>query len=275
MRPRKRFGQHWLRSETVLATITAGANLQTTDRILEIGPGQGVLTRSLLPRVAQVVAVEIDRDLCKNLRQQWGQCPSFSLVEGDFLALYAAGLAGSGALWDAGGMTCNKVVANIPYNITGPILEALLGTIVAPRQPAFDTLVLLVQQEVAQRLCAKPGTKACGALTQRVHYLANCEILCPVPRSAFSPPPQVESSVIRLQPRSFPVVAQNPAHLQHLIQLGFSAKRKMLRNNLKAQIENDRLLAGLSAGGLEPNVRAEDLSLEQWISLSNGLIGSD
>ena len=272
MRPRKRFGQHWLRSETVLAKITAGAMLQTTDRVLEIGPGQGVLTRSLLPRVAQVIAVEIDRDLCKSLRHHWGQHPTFRLVEGDFLGLYAAGLTGIGALWEAGGMTCNKVVANIPYNITGPILEALLGTIVTPRQPAFETLVLLVQQEVAQRLCAKPGTKACGALTQRVRYLADCEILCPVPRSAFSPPPQVESSVIRLQPRPFPLLAQNPSHLQHLIQLGFSAKRKMLRNNLKSEIENDRLLAGLVAVGLEPTVRAEDLSLEQWILLSNHLV---
>jgi 16S rRNA (adenine1518-N6/adenine1519-N6)-dimethyltransferase len=272
MRPRKRFGQHWLRSETVLATITAGANLQPSDRVLEIGPGQGVLTRSLLPKVAQVVAVEIDRDLCQSLRQQWGQRPAFTLVEGDFLALYAAGLEKRGALWDAGGMVCNKVVANIPYNITGPILEALLGTIAAPRQPALETLVLLVQQEVAQRLCAKPGTKACGALTQRVRYLADCEILCAVPPSAFSPPPQVQSSVIRLQPRPFALVAQSPNHLQRLLQLGFSAKRKMLRNNLKAHIENDRLLSSLATVGLEPNVRAEDLSLEQWILLSNYLV---
>jgi len=269
MRPRKRFGQHWLRSERVIATITAGADLRSGDRVLEIGPGQGVLTRSLLPQVEQVIAVEIDRDLCKGLRHQWGQQPKFKLVEGDFLSLYADGLNQNGTLWEVGGMDCNKVVANIPYNITGPILEALLGTIVLPRIPAFEILVLLVQREVAQRLCATPGTKACGALTQRVRYLADSEILCSVPPSAFSPPPQVESSVIRLRPRPCPVEVHSPQQLQRLIQLGFSAKRKMLRNNLKSHIESDRLLAGLESVGLNPDVRAEDLSLEQWIVLSN------
>ncbi|MEY2978343.1 MAG: hypothetical protein RLZZ435_2482 [Cyanobacteriota bacterium] len=269
MRPRKRFGQHWLRSEPVIATIIQGANLQPTDRVLEIGPGQGVLTRSLLPLVEQLIAVEIDRDLCKSLCHRWSKDPKFILLQGDFLALYAEGLEGSGALWQVGGMTCNKVVANIPYNITGPILEALLGTIAKPRIPALERLVLLVQQEVAQRLCAQPGTKACGALTQRVRYLADCEILCSVPRHAFSPPPQVESSVICLTPRSFPAVAHQPQHLQQLIKLGFSAKRKMLRNNLKSQIDSDRLLALFERIGLEPTVRAEDLSLEQWIRFSN------
>ncbi len=272
IRPRKRFGQHWLRSEEILGQIVAGASLCSTDRVLEIGPGQGVLTRSLLPQVAEVIAVEIDRDLCRSLRLEFGQCKKLRLIEGDFLYLHHQGLRQHDQLWEAGGMTCNKVVANIPYNITGPILEALLGTIAAPRQPVAEQLVLLVQAEVAQRLCAKPGTKACGALTQRVRYLADCDILCAVPRRSFSPPPQVDSSVICLRPRPFPHVAKNPLHLQQLLQIGFSAKRKMLRNNLKGLFENeenDRLGEIFDQVGLDLTLRAEDLSLEQWVNLSN------
>ena len=272
IRPRKRFGQHWLRSEEILGQIVAGASLCSTDRVLEIGPGQGVLTRSLLPQVAEVIAVEIDRDLCRSLRLEFAQCEKLRLIEGDFLYLHHQGLRQQDQLWEAGGMTCNKVVANIPYNITGPILEALLGTIAAPRQPGVEQLVLLVQAEVAQRLCARPGTKACGALTQRVRYLADCEILCAVPRRSFSPPPQVDSSVIRLRPRPFSHVSANPLHLQQLIQIGFSAKRKMLRNNLKGLFENqgnDRLDEIFAQVGLDLTLRAEDLSLEQWVNLSN------
>ena len=274
IRPRKRFGQHWLRSEEILHKIVAGAELTADDRVLEIGPGQGALTRSLLPVVAEVVAVEIDRDLCRSLRLEFSQCQKLQLIEGDFLALHQQALQQTGRLWEAGGLTCNKVVANIPYNITGPILEALLGTIAAPRQPVAEQLVLLVQAEVAQRLCARPGTKACGALTQRVQYVADCEILCAVPRRSFVPPPQVDSSVIRLRPRPCPHPAQNPLHLHQLIQMGFSAKRKMLRNNLKGWFSqtfpNDRGLEDLfDQVGLKPTLRAEELSLEQWVNLSN------
>ena len=271
MRPRKRFGQHWLRSEAVLQRIIEGAELQATDRILEIGPGQGVLTRSLVAQVQQVIAVEIDRDLCQALRKQFAADDKFRLIQGDILSLFKEARAHTGVFWEAGGLNCNKVVANIPYNITGPILETLLGSIAIPHEPPYDSIVLLVQHEVAQRLCAQPGTKACGALTQRVRYRAACEILCEVPRKAFSPPPQVESAVIRLRPRPFETSAQDPRHLQRLIAQGFQAKRKMLRNNLKGMIPSDRLETHFEWHNIAPTARAEDLSLEQWVNLSNTL----
>lgn len=196
LRARKQFGQHWLKSPAILQQIIAAARLQASDRILEIGPGQGVLTGELLRATEKVLAVEVDRDLCKLLRRTWGDQPRFVLQEGDFLQQrFPEDIPADF------GPPPNKVVANIPYNITGPILERLLGTIAAPRPQPFESIVLLVQKEVAQRICAQPGTKAFGALSLRVQYLAQCELVCSVPAKAFQPPPKVESAVIRLVPR--------------------------------------------------------------------------
>lgn len=263
--PRKRFAQHWLRSETALAQIIGAATLSPSDRLLEIGPGTGILTRKLLPLVQSVVAVEIDRDLCQLLRQQFSHAPNFLLLQGDFLSIdLHAHLAAFPAF-----QSPNKVVANIPYNITGPILEKLLGTIVHPNPEPFDLIVLLVQKEVAERLCAQPSSKAFGALSVRVQYLAECHWVCDVPARAFQPPPKVDSAVVRLKPRSFQPPAQDPRQLDRLVKLGFATKRKMLRNNLQSVVERDRLTAILEDLNLNPQVRAEELSVADWVALSN------
>ncbi|MEM1278575.1 MAG: 16S rRNA (adenine(1518)-N(6)/adenine(1519)-N(6))-dimethyltransferase RsmA [Cyanobacteria bacterium P01_D01_bin.6] len=267
-RTRKRFGQHWLKSESVLAKITEAAALTDRDRILEIGPGTGILTQRLLPQVDQVVAIEIDRDLSYRLRQQFAHAQNLQLLEGDILQLGWPQVAAA----STEGNLPNKVVANIPYYITGPILERLLGTITHPHRPLFDSIVLLVQQEIADRLCAAPGSKAVGSLTVKVQYLANCEIICPVPPRAFQPPPKVMSAVIRLQPRPFPLTATAPALLERLLKLGFASKRKMLRNNLSALIERSQLLPLLATLGIADNVRAEDLSVTDWVTLSNKML---
>ncbi|WP_204140267.1 16S rRNA (adenine(1518)-N(6)/adenine(1519)-N(6))-dimethyltransferase RsmA [Halomicronema sp. CCY15110] len=264
---RKRFGQHWLKSESVLANIIAAAELQASDRILEIGPGTGILTQRMLPQVAELLAIEIDRDLSRRLRPQFADAANFQLIEGDILQLgwpqVAAAMSGDFP---------NKVVANIPYYITGPILEKLLGTIAAPNPQPFDSIVLLVQQEIADRLCAAPGSRATGSLTVKVQYLADCEIICPVPPKAFQPPPKVMSAVIRLRPRPFPQVATDPDLLERLLKLGFGSKRKMLRNNLSALIERSPLLALLATLEIAENVRAEDLSVTDWVALSNKML---
>ncbi|MBD2258912.1 16S rRNA (adenine(1518)-N(6)/adenine(1519)-N(6))-dimethyltransferase RsmA [Pseudanabaena sp. FACHB-2040] len=269
-RPRKQFGQHWLRSEKVLQAIVAAAAVSRCDRILEIGPGTGVLTRQLMAQAAAVVAVEIDWDLCRKLVQQFAQADNFVLLQGDFLTLdwraaleaqpgYSLGLP-------------NKVVANIPYYITGPILERLLGTIANPSPCPFDSIVLLVQREVADRLYAKPGSRAFGALSVRVQYLAACERVCLVPASAFYPPPKVESAVVRLTPRPVLPAAEDPRLLNQLVTLGFSSKRKMLRNNLKGTIDRDHLTALMTALQIPDQARAEDLGVEQWVALSNTIL---
>jgi 16S rRNA (adenine1518-N6/adenine1519-N6)-dimethyltransferase len=264
---RKQFAQHWLRSEKALSRIVAAANLQPSDRVLEIGPGTGILTQRLLPQVQSLVAVEIDRDLCELLVKKLGRTENFLLLQGDFLTLdLDTQLASFPAFQKP-----NKVVANIPYNITGPILEKLLGTIAQPAVPAFDLIVLLVQKEVAERLYAQSGSRAFGALSVRVQYLAECELICDVPAKAFSPPPKVDSAVVRLLPRIVEPPAHDPKRLATLVKLGFSSKRKMLRNNLKSVIESDRLTHLLEQLEVNPQARAEDLSVQEWVALANQL----
>jgi 16S rRNA (adenine1518-N6/adenine1519-N6)-dimethyltransferase len=266
-KPRKQFAQHWLKSEKALDRIVKAADL-SGDRVLEIGPGTGILTRRLLAAAESVVAVEIDRDLCLQLAKQLGKKDNFLLLQGDFLEM---DLEAQLTTFDRF-QTPNKVVANIPYNITGPIVQKLLGTISQPAAKPFDSIVLLVQKEVADRLYAKPGSRAFGALSVRVQYLAECELICDVPAKDFYPPPKVDSAVVRLRPRLIETPAANPKYLESLVKLGFSSKRKMLRNNLKAVVDADRLVQLLENLQINPQSRAEDLSVEQWISLSDRMM---
>ncbi|MEM6836175.1 MAG: 16S rRNA (adenine(1518)-N(6)/adenine(1519)-N(6))-dimethyltransferase RsmA [Cyanobacteria bacterium P01_C01_bin.120] len=267
-RPRKRFGQHWLKSDHILSQIIEAAALSAGDRVLEIGPGTGLLTQRLLTQAGQVVAIEIDRDLSRQLQQQFAEANNFRLLQGDILQLDWATVA---AATDNGRLP-NKVVANIPYYITGPILERLLGTIARPHLPPFTAIVLLVQKEIADRLCAKAGSKTVGGLTIRMQYLAECEVVCPVPAKAFQPPPKVASAVVRLRPRPFVQAADHPALLERLLKLGFGSKRKMLRNNLSPLIERSPLLDLLAELDIADNVRAEDLSVAEWVALSNKML---
>ena len=264
LRARKRFGQHWLRSDRILDNIIAAADLSSSDRVLEIGPGTGALTRRLLSVAGRVVAVELDWDVHRRLAKAL-QAPQLHLLQADFLDLDLAATLGPDIPLP------NKVVANIPYNITGPILLKLLGTISQPAATNYDSIVLLVQKEVADRLCAQPSTKAFGALTVRCRLMAECEVICPVPPKAFVPPPKVESAVIRLQPRPYPMPVSDPKRLETLIRLGFASKRKMLRNNLKSLADSDRLTEILTKLQLNPQARAEDLGVRDWIALSDRL----
>ena len=265
VRPRKQFAQHWLKSEKALNEIIQASQLQSTDCVLEIGPGTGILTRRLLPLVQSLVAVEIDRDLCKVLTKEFGRKENFLLVQGDFLELDLPSLLAPFPAFQ----NQNKVVANIPYNITGPILEKLLGTIANPNLEPYNSIVLLVQKEVAQRLAAKPGSKAFGALSVRVQYLADCELIYTVPAGAFYPPPKVDSAVVRLVPRQFEPQATDTRRLETLVKLGFGEKRKMLRNNLQSVVERDRLSQLLEKLEINPQARAEQLSVSQWVALAN------
>jgi 16S rRNA (adenine1518-N6/adenine1519-N6)-dimethyltransferase len=266
-KPRKSFAQHWLKSDKALNEIVQASQIQPTDRVLEIGPGTGILTRRLLPLIQSLVAVEIDSDLCKRLTKELGSDKRFLLLQGDFLELDLPSLLSPFPAFQQ----LNKVIANIPYNITGPIIEKLLGTIANPNPKPYELIVLLVQKEVAQRLVAKPGSKACGALTVRVQYLAECELISIVPARAFYPPPKVDSAVVRLVPRQIEPFAEDTRTLETLVKLGFSAKRKMLRNNLQSLVERDYLTQLLEKLEINPQARAEDLSVSQWVALANSI----
>jgi 16S rRNA (adenine1518-N6/adenine1519-N6)-dimethyltransferase len=265
--PRKRFGQHWLNHAPTLQAIVAAAEIQPEDRLLEIGPGMGVLTRELLRGGNPVVAVELDRDLCVKLSKKLGERDNFLLLEGDILKLNLS------ELLEPFPQFCpiNKVVANIPYNITGPILELLLGRIDQPRSPKYDSIVLLVQKEIAERLTATPGGKAYSALSVRMQYLARIEWIVDVSRKAFTPPPKVDSAVIRITPYALTETGCDPRILHQLVRLGFANRRKMLRNNLKGLISPEQLTPFLEQLALSPTARAEELSLNHWLDLSNHL----
>lgn len=264
-RPRKRFGQHWLVDPTVLDRIVAAAELRQGERVLEIGPGRGALSERLLAApLGALVAVELDRDLLIGLQQRFGADPRFHLIEGDGLAV---------ALEPDGQPRADAVVANIPYNITGPLLERLVGRLDRPVLPPYRRLVLLVQREVGERIRARAGDSAFSALSVRLQLLARCRAVCAVPPRCFAPPPRVDSEVIVLDPLP-PDQLLPPAQaraVEMLLRQAFAARRKMLRNTLAAVAEPETLLAAASAAGIDLAQRPQEVAPERWVTLAAAL----
>jgi len=264
-RARKRFGQHWLMDAGVLDRIVAAAALEPGDWVLEVGPGRGALTERLLASpAAGLVSVELDRDLVAGLRQRFGADPRFTLIEGDALTV---------PLEPPGLPAPNKVVANIPYNITGPLLERLVGRLDRPVPRPYGRLVRLVQQEVGERIRAVPGSSAYAALSVRMQLLATCRSVVAVPPRCFVPPPKVMSEVIVLEP--LPTDRLPPPTLartvESLLRRSFAARRKMLRNSL-AGLLPPASLEGLAAeAGVDLNQRPQELAPERWLALATGL----
>jgi 16S rRNA (adenine1518-N6/adenine1519-N6)-dimethyltransferase len=264
-RPRKRFGQHWLVDEAVLDRIVAAAGLEAGERVLEVGPGRGALTARLLAcPIAGLTAVELDRDLVEGLRQRFGADPRFRLIEGDMLTVPLGGEPEPVA---------DKVVANIPYNITGPLLERLLGSLADPLPHPFRRLVLLVQREVGERIRARPGSSAYGALSVRMQLVARCRSVCPVGPRSFAPPPRVHSEVILLEPRPPAELPPPPLArtVEALLRRGFGARRKMLRNTLAGLLPAEKLAAVAAAAGVRLEQRPQELGPDRWLALAAGL----
>ncbi|MFM7465899.1 MAG: 16S rRNA (adenine(1518)-N(6)/adenine(1519)-N(6))-dimethyltransferase RsmA [Cyanobium sp.] len=262
---RHRFGQHWLVDQEVQGQIVRAAELTATDHVLEVGPGRGVLTQALLASpVAQVTAVELDRDLVAGLKQRFGADPRFTLVSGDILSVPLPPVAPPGP---------NKVVANIPYNITGPLLERLLGRLDRPLTPPFQRLVLLVQREVGERLRASAGSSAFSALSVRMQLLGTIQGVCPVPPRCFQPPPRVHSEVIQIDPlppeQRLPL--EQAGAVEPLVRRAFMARRKMLRNSLAGLLPEDTLAAHAADAGVSLQSRPQELSPAQWVALATSL----
>ena len=266
---RKRFGQHWLKDVVILEKILQAAALQPEDRVLEVGPGRGVLTERLLAsKVAAVHAIELDKELVNGLRHRFDGEPRFNLLQGDALSV---------PLVPPDGVPANKVVANIPYNITGPLLERLVGRLGKPAERKYKLLVLLMQKEVADRILAQPGQSGFSALSVRLQLLAKCRSVCNVSPSCFQPPPKVQSKVIAIEPFGpDQLVAQDLAcRLEILLRVAFSSRRKMLRNSLGALASLSALEDCAKEAGISLGQRPQELSPREWLLMAKNFNNAD
>ncbi len=257
-RPRKRFGQHFLRDRGVLTRIADALQLTGTETVIEIGPGRGALTDLLVERAGRLLAIEVDRDLAAHLRERYADRPHVLVVEADVLTVDLGQLAGGDYV----------LAGNVPYYITTPILFHAL------RHPRPLRAVYLVQREVAERAAAAPGGKEYGALSVNVQSVARVELLSRVPPGAFQPPPQVDSAVIRVTPRPDPVVTPaEEARFRSVVQEAFGLRRKQLRRVVRtiARLDAERAEAVLAAAGLDPEARPETLSPEAFARLVRAL----
>ncbi|WP_269610259.1 16S rRNA (adenine(1518)-N(6)/adenine(1519)-N(6))-dimethyltransferase RsmA [Prochlorococcus marinus] len=264
--PRKRFGQHWLKDQVVLDQIVKAAELNSEDCVLEVGPGKGALTEKLIESQARFIqAIELDRDLVVGLKKRFSRQIKFSLKEGDVL---------SAPLEAENGLTINKVVANIPYNITGPLLKRLIGELRKGPEYSFETLVLLMQKEVAQRLVALPGTSNFSALSVRIQLLAKCNLVCDVPSKCFQPAPKVDSKVVKISPfvPSEPDFYKIGNLLEQLLKHAFAGRRKKLRNTIGSFVtSNDQINEFLAYRGISLDQRPQEISPSNWFALAKAL----
>lgn len=254
--PKKELGQHWLKDRDILASIAEDAQLSKDDTVLEIGPGLGTLTSELLRRAGNVVAVEFDDDLARKLP---GQFPgkNLTVVHEDILQFDVSRLP-----------TGYKVVANVPYYITSKIIEKFMT---APNKPSI--VVILVQKEVARRVAAGAGDMSILAVSAQVFAEASLGI--EVPREYFTPPPKVDSQVVVLRTRHKPLVApEDEKAFFRVVKAGFVAKRKKLRSSIAAGLAITKPAAEelLRHAAINPELRAEDLSLEDWIRLAKDAV---
>ena len=264
--PRKRFGQHWLKDQIVLDQIVKAAQLNSNDCVLEVGPGKGALTKKLIESKARFIqAIELDRDLVVGLKKRFINQNKFSLREGDVLSV---------PLEAENGLSINKVVANIPYNITGPLLKRLIGELGKASENKFDILVLLMQREVAQRIVALPGDRNFSALTVRIQLLAKCQDVCDVPSKCFQPEPKVDSKVVLIRP----LIIRDPdfheiGHLlEKLLKLAFSGRRKKLRNTIGSFVtSNDQIKELFAYRGISLDQRPQQISPSNWFALAKAL----
>ncbi len=249
--PRKRFGQNFLRDDTVVHRIVAAVNPRSGDHLVEIGPGEGAMTAALLNSGQPLDAVEIDRDLAIVLKRRFENSPQFRLHQADALKFDFHTLAHGEKL---------RIVGNLPYNISTPLLFHLFA-----HSGIIEDMHFMLQKEVIDRLCAEAGDADYGRLGIMARYYCRAEKLFEVYPESFYPPPKVTSAIVRLIPHAEPPVAASPAALGKVVTTAFSQRRKTLRNALKSLFDE----AGLREAGIDPAARAETLSLEQYAQLAN------
>ena len=276
-----KLGQHFLASDSFAQQIVDALGEVSQNTVLEIGPGRGVLTSLLAKRVRRLIAVELDRVLAAQLRLRFGMFPNVEVIEADILSIDFDSLFGPKPGLRRPGIEFRpepaKVVGNLPYYITSDILLRLFDY-----SKYFDTIVILVQREVADRIAAEPGTRDYGLLSATAQLYARVEKLFTLPPAAFSPPPKVHSTALRLTiaPRQKELgldgdgrIEAGPANYGFIdfLKLSFGQKRKTLWNNLKSNYPEPRLRAALAQARVKPAARAETLTLEESAALFRAL----
>jgi 16S rRNA (adenine1518-N6/adenine1519-N6)-dimethyltransferase len=263
---RRALGQHLLIDRNIVTKIVAAAALTTADWVLEIGPGIGTLTRELAGAAGRVTAVELDARLLPVLAETLADRPNVEVVHADFLRLPLAQFFGERA-----GERLGKVVANLPYYITSPVITALLE-----QRRSLERIVVMVQKEVAERLAAPPGTEGYGSLSVFVQWHAAVETVARVSRHVFRPEPRVDSAVVRLLPRKEPPVPiRDEGRFFDVVHAAFQKRRKTLANALSTfpalHLSREEAATALTRAGVDPMRRGETLSLAEFAAVSEAL----
>lgn len=261
----KKFGQNFLIDSNILESIVSAADITKDDFVLEIGPGIGTMTQYLCEAARQVVAVEIDKMLIPILKDTLSEYDNVEVINQDVLKLDIKALA-----QEKNNGKPIKVVANLPYYITTPIIMGLFESKVP-----IESITIMVQKEVADRMQTGPGSKDYGALSLAVQYYADAKVQLNVSASCFMPRPNVDSAVIKLTAHEKPVVDVDETLMFKVIRASFNQRRKTLVNGLKNSSELDytkeEIVQAIKAIGKEENIRGEKLTLEEFATLSNSL----
>ena len=258
----KKYGQNFIGDPALLERIATVCDWQPGDRALEIGPGAGTLTRAIAREAEEVLAVEIDRRLAPLLEETLADCANVHLVFTDALKADLDALMRDTLGWDGR----YKLIANLPYYITTPLIMHVLED-----SEKVSELVIMVQKEVGERLCAAPGSKAYGAVTVMVQYAATVARAFDVGRHAFVPAPEVDSTILHLIPyEKRPIQAQSDAVLRRVVKAAFSQRRKTLRKSLSSLGCDKALIKqALEAASIEDSRRAETLSVAEFVALAD------
>lgn len=260
----KSMGQNFLIADWVPRDIADAAGLDERCAVLEIGPGIGCLTQQLARRAGKVAAIELDASLLPILNETLADCPNVEIISGDVMKLDLPGVLSD----KFDGFTI-KACANLPYNITTPVLTRLLET------GRFQSITVMIQREVARRICAAPGDPDCGAFSLFCQYFARCELLFEVPPDCFFPAPKVTSAVMQMIPHTDPPVQGSPEAIFAVVKAAFAQRRKTLLNALSAaygsRFSKEELRQIILDCGLPETVRGERLGLEQFAALSEAL----
>jgi 16S rRNA (adenine1518-N6/adenine1519-N6)-dimethyltransferase len=254
--PRKRFGQHFLHERGVIERLLRAIDPVPGERIVEIGPGEGALTLPLLARIGRLTAIELDRDLIPRLRESAAPVGELEIVEADALTVDLSALARGTAM---------RLVGNLPYNISTPLLFHALGHAQAIRDMHF-----MLQKEVVDRMAADSGSKTYGRLSVMLQARCRVEYLFKVPPGAFRPPPKVDSAIVRLVPLPAADVAyRDHATLERVVRHAFAQRRKTLHNALSGVADDDTM----RRAGIDPKARAEDVAVAGFVALANEISG--